>query len=271
MQGAVNQHITAALHLDAAAIGETTGAHDAIEVDSSVHELTGHTAANADVLTFNNTTVGDFTSHLGIQGDVHQAITGNIQRCGCTRCQLHLAELGCDQAFVDNLRRNQGHQAGITNGDFALVDDLGVFGHQRRTRQLKRTTLHELGRVNIQRCGCKCGRVDGGISTNQHAVGVHKDDPTVSRQAAQNLCCRTTGNPVQQQAAAAWLIDLNALAGVDIKTLPVTSRPVAALIDDQGAAIGLADVQLTTANLQPLGQRHGHPRHQQHRRCSRQA
>ena len=64
--------------------------------------------------------------HLAGDAEGHQTVAVHVERVGGGAAQDDVAELGCDDTGVANLRRHQGSQARLADGDAARVADGGA-------------------------------------------------------------------------------------------------------------------------------------------------
>ncbi len=188
-------------------------------------------------------------------GDVdrHQPVAVQVERVGLGAAQDDGAELGADHARVAHLRRHQGGQSALLDGDGAAVDDPRV-----RVGGLVEDHLagHEVAVADARRRDDEAGRVHLRALVEHQARLVHHHQLAVRLDLAGDFRGVRADHAVQRHGARRGLLELHGLLAADIEALPVHCGALAGLVHRRRRR-GLADAGLSGHHLPAGGLRIG--------------
>ena len=185
---------------------------------------------------------------LGVQHDVDQAVSGQVQHESVTGRQRHAAQVGLNHAAVGHLRPQQGDQAAVGHGDSAFVAHAGA---RLATAAEAEAAGHEVGVGQRGRAGHQATHVHLRRATKEDAVGVEQHHLPVGADAPEDGRRVLAQHPVERHRARAGLHELHGFLRAHVERAPINGRPVAGLRDGGLRAL-LLDLRLAGGDAPSL-------------------
>ncbi len=233
--------IATAEHDGAGGLGHRARLDDAAHVDDLVDDALGRRGGDLDaaavgvdgtgLLDRRQGALGQLPRQFLGQGQVEQAVAVEVEGERRARGQPHRAEIGRDDAAVDDVRRHETGQGAFGHADGALVDD-------RRDGAARALVEHvaagqEVLVADVVGRRHQPGDVDDGVPAEHDAVGIDQPHLAVGREVAEDRRRIAADHPVERDRRRRRLHEPGVFAGADRERIPVDDRLVAALADFQ--------------------------------------
>ena len=248
---------TAKMHDPVSALGHFRRADETRHRDALVDDLTRRRSGQQDRAAFRSDPTPGLDQRLAVRRplrhliagqEADQPVTVEIETEGVGGAHGHAPVARLNQPIVRDVRRDEGHHAGVLRDDRAVVDDRS----ERITLLVKphrSLGVHERLRPDAGRRHDQPGRIDLRALPEQHALTVDDVDLSVRRDRAHDLGGVRPHHTVQRRRCLSRLVEDDAFARGVAEIRPVDHRLVRGLIDGDCLAALPGDVGASPHNL----------------------